>query len=163
MLITQVTDTNSLRPAPAVYNLITVPRQKNLLTTSKKKKTFKPHIEDHSVTDWVRHDSIVGCDTPLHPITVHELSRLLRVAPRNKAPGPDHVTYEVIRHLPPHAVHHLVNIYNNALRLQIFPSVWKHAVVITLPNPGKPAMFPQNRKPISILDTAVQIYESHFI
>ena len=43
--------------------------------------------------------------------------------------------------------------------MQHFPTCWKKAEVVTIPKQGKYPMFPQNRRPISLLSFLGKIYE----
>ena len=92
-------------------------------------------------------------------VTSNEVRKIIKNLRPKKAPGHDGVTNSMIKQLPCHCIHHLTTIYNSALNLQYFPESWKRAQVITFPKPGKDPKFPQNRRPISLLDCLGKIYE----
>ena len=128
--------------------------------------SFIPQIADDSALPWIRQvkrtlqqDPIEEDDIPFSPTETREISHLLKTAPRGPAPGPDRITYSMLSHLPPNTLRRLVCILNSDLRLQLFPSEWKHAVVITLPKPSKNPIIPQNRRPISLLSTLGKLFE----
>ena len=128
--------------------------------------SFTPHPEDDAAVPWirqvrrtVRQFPPVRDEVPIAPTGSREVYRLIKRSPRGTAPGLDKLTYEMLQHLPPKALRHLVILFNSALSLQVFPSVWKHAVIITLPKPGKNPIFPQNRRPISLLNVLGKLYE----
>jgi hypothetical protein len=53
----------------------------------------------------------------------------------------------------------LVLIFNAILLTQHFPSVWKHARVISILKPGKDPALPSSYRPISLLDTIGKLFE----
>ena len=128
--------------------------------------SFTPHPEDDAAVPWiqqvrrtVRQFPPVRDEVPLAPTGTREVSRLIKRSPRGTAPGLDKLTYEMLKHLPPKALRHLVILFNSALSLLVFPTVWKHEVIITIPKPGKNPIFPKNRRPISLLNVLGKLYE----
>ena len=53
-----------------------------------------------------------------------------------------------------------MHIINSILKFHYFPQCWKIAKIITLPKPGKDPKFPQNYRPISLLNTLAKVTES---
>ena len=98
-------------------------------------------------------------ETSVPIVTNNEVRKITKNLQPKKAPGHDGVNNSMIKQLPSHCIHHLTMIYNSALKLQHFPASWKRAQVITFPKPGKDPKFPQNRRPISLLDCLGKIYE----
>ena len=93
------------------------------------------------------------------PVSTSEVKKIVKDSRRNSAPGPDGISYETLKNLPPKAFKTLTYIYNTALSLHYFPTPWKLAHVITIPKPGKSPLLPQNRRPLSLLSTLGKIYE----
>ena len=50
-------------------------------------------------------------------------------------------------------------LLNSALRLEYFPKFWRPAHIITIPKQNKSPNHPQNRRPISLLDTHGKLLE----
>jgi len=84
-----------------------------------------------------------------NPDEVHEAIRGLKFG---KAPGPDGTQNRALKHLPQRAVSLLVRIFNSILLNHHFPSLWKHARVISILKPGKDPALPSSYRPISLLD-----------
>jgi hypothetical protein len=64
-----------------------------------------------------------------NPGEVHEAIRGLKV---DKAPGPNGIPNRALKPLPQRAVSLLVQIFNAILLTHYFPSLWKHARVISI-------------------------------
>lgn len=54
----------------------------------------------------------------------------------------------------------LTRIFNAVLDLSIFPSIWKHAIVVTIPKVAKDPTKPENRRPISLLPGLAKLCKS---
>ena len=96
----------------------------------------------HRLTD----DSPVNMD----PVTMQELSAVLKGMTANKAPGPDNIPSEALggqQKLP------LLNLFNNALLVGVVPQDWSTAVVAEVHKRGTMAD-PNNYRPISLLSTS---------
>jgi hypothetical protein len=91
-----------------------------------------------------------------NPDEVHEAIRGLKVG---KAPGPNGIPNRALKHLPQRAVFLLVQIFNAILLTHHFPSLWKHARVISILKPGKDPALPTSYRPISLLDVIGKLFE----
>jgi len=78
----------------------------------------------------------------------------------SKAPGPNGIPNRALKHLPQRAVSFLAEIVNAVLRAYHFPTVWKHARVISVLKPGKDPALPSSYRPISLLDTTGKLFEN---
>ena len=115
----------------------------------------------------IAHWSEMGCnkfrnahfDTSIQSESGNEVRNIIKYWKINKASGHDIVNNSMLRQLPFHFVTHLVAIFNNALKLQFFPDIWKRANVATLPKPRKDPKIPSNRIPISLLSSLGKINE----
>lgn len=96
-------------------------------------------------------------------IKLQETITAIKTLPDKKAPGPDKIPNEALKRLPITAISHLTKIFNKMMEDSHYPSNWKLAKIITLPKPGKNGMFPQNRRPISLLNTMVKVFEKIII
>jgi hypothetical protein len=76
-----------------------------------------------------------------NPDEVHEAIRSLKVG---KDPGPNGIPNRGLKYLPQRAVSLVVRIFNAILLTHHFPSVWKHARVISILKPGKDPALPSS-------------------
>ncbi|KAJ4430146.1 hypothetical protein ANN_22356 [Periplaneta americana] len=98
-------------------------------------------------------------DDPLiDNITPLDISLELRYI-KKLFPGPDQITYNILRQLPPKALNYLAELYTGSLRLGHTPKRWKHSHILLFPKPGKDASDPQNYRPISLTTTLAKLME----
>jgi len=90
-----------------------------------------------------------------NPDEVHEDIRVLTLG---KAPGSNGIPNRALKHLPQRALSLLVRIFNGILTHH-FPSLWKHARVISILKPGKDPALPSSYRPISLLDSIGKLFE----
>ena len=64
-----------------------------------------------------------------------------------------------LKHLPQRAVSLLVLIFSAILITHHFPTVWKHARLISILKPGKDPALPSSYWPSSLLDTIGKLFE----
>jgi hypothetical protein len=91
-----------------------------------------------------------------NPAEFQDAIRGLKIS---KAPGPDDIPNSALKHLPQRMILLLVALFNAMFRTQHFPSVWKHARVISILKPGKDPALPSSYRPIRLLDTIGQVFE----
>jgi len=91
-----------------------------------------------------------------NPEEVQEAIRGLKV---NKAPDPNSIPNRALKHLPQRAVSLLVLIFNAILITHHFPTVWKHARVISILKTGKDPALLSSYRPISLMDTFGKLFE----
>jgi Reverse transcriptase (RNA-dependent DNA polymerase) len=90
-------------------------------------------------------------------ITGIELVRALG-ASSGSSPGPDRVTYAMVKNLPEHGLEDLVKIYNIIYKTGVFPEAWRQAIVVLIPKPGKIHSL-DNIRPISLTCVLCKILE----
>lgn len=98
-------------------------------------------------------------DPPHEPVSPAEVHAIIRILKGRSAPGPDKIPTKVLKVLPKKGLVALSNIANAILRLNYFPQRWKEATVIMIPKPNKDPVFPQNYRPISLLNTLSKVVE----
>jgi hypothetical protein len=76
-----------------------------------------------------------------------------------KAPGQNGIRKTALKHLPQRAVSFLVQISNAVLLNHHFPTVWKHASVISILKPGKDPALLSSCHSISLLDMIGKLFE----
>ena len=75
------------------------------------------------------------------------------------AAGPDGVAYAHLKHLGPHCIQSLTDIFNASIALNVIPSIWKQATIVPILKPGKPPTIPGSYRPISLLCTISKVLE----
>jgi len=77
----------------------------------------------------------------------------------SKAHGPNSSPNRALKHLPQRAFSLLVLIFNAILFTHIFPTVWKHARVISILKLGKDPALPSFYRHINLFDTIDKLLE----
>ena len=78
---------------------------------------------------------------------------------KKKAPGESKIGYQIIKQLPENIIDYLASIFNASLASGYFPKRFKSAILKLLPKEGKDPVFPQNYRPIALLDNIGKIFE----
>ncbi|GFW25070.1 putative RNA-directed DNA polymerase from transposon X-element [Trichonephila clavipes] len=78
-----------------------------------------------------------------------ELKRALSSA-HNTSPGPDGISYELLRHLNEDSLVSLLYLFNRIWREQVCPTHWQEAIVIPILKPGKDPKNPLSCRPIAL-------------
>lgn len=92
------------------------------------------------------------------PFTMEELKYALS-KPKNSAPGPDNVTYNMINNLPDDAMQLLLKIFNKYFTEGYFPQQWSETVIVPIPKPNKDHSNPLNYRPISLTSSICKTIE----
>ncbi|GBM76569.1 hypothetical protein AVEN_254398-1 [Araneus ventricosus] len=66
------------------------------------------------------------------------------------SPGPDGITYNMLRHLNTTSLSHLLFLFNRIWTEQKYPSQWHEAIVIPILKPGKDPSNPLHYRPIAL-------------
>ncbi|GFU40175.1 probable RNA-directed DNA polymerase from transposon X-element [Trichonephila clavipes] len=78
-----------------------------------------------------------------------ELKRALSSA-HNTSPGPDGISYVLLRHLSEDSLVSLLYLFNRIWREQVYPTQWQEAIVIPILRPGKDPKNPLSYRPIAL-------------
>ena len=70
-------------------------------------------------------------------LTLRELEEALKKMKKKKAPGPDGITNEMLKHLGPGAKRTLLHIYNQSWSTGTVPTIWKEVVIRPIPKREK--------------------------
>ena len=92
------------------------------------------------------------------PIAMTELHNALKHC-KNSSPGPDRITYAVLRRLHHTAYSYLLDIYNTIWQQETFPNQWRVSTVLAFPKPGKPATDTSNYRPIALTTCVGKLLE----
>ncbi|GFS80369.1 probable RNA-directed DNA polymerase from transposon X-element [Trichonephila clavipes] len=68
----------------------------------------------------------------------------------NTSPGPDGITYTMLRHLHPDSITNILFLFNRVWKEHCFTSNWREAIVILILKPGKVATDPLSYRPIAL-------------
>ncbi|GBN62776.1 putative RNA-directed DNA polymerase from transposon X-element [Araneus ventricosus] len=90
--------------------------------------------------------------------TFHELKVCLSEV-KNTSPGPDNISYLMIKHLSNSSLQNLLLLYNRIWHEHCFPSSWQQAIIIPIPKPGKDPSNPLNYRPIALTNCLCKLME----
>ncbi|GFX38829.1 probable RNA-directed DNA polymerase from transposon X-element [Trichonephila clavipes] len=90
--------------------------------------------------------------------TLTELKQALLQA-HNTSPGPDGITYTMLRHLHPNSLANILFLFNRVWQEHCFPSSWREAIVIPILKPGKVATDPLSYRPIALTSCFCKTFE----
>ena len=76
-----------------------------------------------------------------------------------KATGGDPISYQLIKKLPPTFTTILSDFYSRCWTMGEVPQAWRHAEVVGIHKPGKPARNPASFRPISLTPHLGKVYE----
>ena len=93
------------------------------------------------------------------PFSTKELKDALKKMKTKKAPGPDRITREMLKHLGACSRAVLLKIFNHSWIKGVVPAVWKEAIVIPVPKKGKDKKNPRSYRPISLLSCVGKLLE----
>jgi hypothetical protein len=125
---------------------------------------------DHEITDSEYHKLITTQNkTPVTTeddklFTTAEVRNAIHAMNRNKAPGEDGITSEILQRAYKLLPNSTTAMYNGCLRTACFAKIWKRAKLIPIVKPGKEACEDVTKyRPISLLNTAAKVLEKLLI
>ena len=89
--------------------------------------------------------------------TKEEVKKCLKEMSKNKAPGPDEITSDVISLGGESLLEYLTKTYNHILKTKTIPSTWEEAKIIIIYKKGDPGDI-KNYRPISLLSHSYKIF-----
>ncbi|GFU45959.1 probable RNA-directed DNA polymerase from transposon X-element [Trichonephila clavipes] len=87
-----------------------------------------------------------------------ELKRALSSA-HYTSPGPDGISYELLRHLNEDSLVSILYLFNRIWRGQVYPTQWQEAIVIPILKPGKDPKNPLSYRPIALMSCLCKTLE----
>ena len=93
------------------------------------------------------------------PISYTEIDTAIKDIKNGKAAGIDGIYPDMITHLGPRAKEWLACAMTEIIEKGKYPQEWKHAKVIAILKPGKPATSPSSYRPISLLCCLYKLLE----
>jgi hypothetical protein len=103
------------------------------------------------------HDEANSCMS--FALRMEELEEAIRALKCKKAPGPDGISNDMIKHFGNTAKHALLKLFNLSWRSGAVPSSWKRAHVIPIHKKGKDKRDPASYRPISLLSCLGKLME----
>ena len=94
-----------------------------------------------------------------HPITLTELQTAIATSEQKSSPGPDTITYSMLKNLSHIALLNILDLYNNIFNTGKMPDTWKHSIITPIPKPEKDKTIPASYRPISQTNTLCKILE----
>ncbi|UYV73146.1 PTPRD [Cordylochernes scorpioides] len=145
---------------PHKHNQLTNPNK--IATCISSKSRIHPNPSEKS-----RLKKVIGTNlskSSTHPqlstnIDLNEVEDAIKVTHNNRAPGPDGIMPEFMKHLGQKAIKWMAKLFTNILSTGSIPSVWKQAKVLAILKPGKTSDDPNNYRPISLLCIPYKILE----
>lgn len=96
---------------------------------------------------------------PIIFISPGETWDVVRKLPNRRVPGSDGISNCALKHCGSKTIIRLCNIYNCCLRSEYFPTNWKFATMIMIPERSKDVLIPTNHHPISLLNSLSKVFE----
>ena len=93
-----------------------------------------------------------------YPFSMKEMKDALKKVKTRKAPGPDGIKGEMLKHLGACFRAVLLKIFNHNWMKGVVPAVWQEAAIIPVPNKGKDKN-PHSYRPISLLSCVGKLLE----
>ena len=135
-------------------------------TVAKEIKKRGHHTPNHSFEKETRKEfnnffrTLPKADPILNlPITAAETHEAIKKIKNGKAAGIDGIYPDMITHLGPIATQWIATGMNDIKDKGQFPKEWKHAKVVAILKPGKPADDPSSYRPISLLCCLYKLLE----
>lgn len=155
----------SIRPLHGQRGLVYSPEARAEAFADTMEDQFTPHAdtydEEHceTVENFLDNYDPEVEEDEVAPVTIEEVAERIRALRPRKAPGPDSLGTPAMKNLPAWVVVYIAAVMTSCLRLSHFPAIWKKAMVIMIPKPGKDPLFPENHRPISLLPVFSKIFE----
>lgn len=122
-------------------------------------KEFIPYKnEQEKLTLSVDIDNSVPLNHINNIISMNELTAAIDSS-KNSSPGPDKIPNILIKNLPRRGMETLLKIYNKIWENDVFPKIWKKAIVVPVPKPGRDQSNSDNYRPISLTCNMCKIME----
>ena len=92
------------------------------------------------------------------PFSITELKSAL-IKSNESAPGPDDITYSMIKHVPENTLSFILSLINRIFREHNFPKLWELAKFLPFLKPGKDAFIPGSYRPIALTSCLCKVME----
>lgn len=122
---------------------------------------FKQHKENYEARNTNLFDKETTLDKTYYnnPLTAREFQTALDQK-KKSAPGGDSITYEIINQSGNKFKQKILDLYNHIWSSGTIPKIFKHAVVVPIPKPGKDKTDPASYRPISLTSHLGKLMET---
>ena len=93
------------------------------------------------------------------PFSMNDLCGAIKYMKNNKAAGLDDILCEQIKHLGSAALQWLLDMFNECMRTNSIPKIWRKSIVVALLNPCKDPASPNSYRPVSLLCHTYKLFE----
>lgn len=92
------------------------------------------------------------------PFTKHEFAVALSTCGKS-APGPDKITYEMLKHVHPNTQDAILFLFNKIWQAGRLPKSWKESIVVGILKEGKDTSLPSSYRPIALTSCLCKLFE----
>jgi hypothetical protein len=129
--------------------------------------TFQPHADVQDIAHDLSVTSFLDCplqlSLPPKAFSPSEIKYVIDHLPKNKAPGYDLITSNILQQLPRKGIMFLTSIFNSILRTTSFPVQWKYSNIVMILKPNKNPYSYSSYRPISLLPVCAKVFEKLFL
>ena len=143
---------------PTIDNSATTNQEKSNIF----KQTFFPPPPPADLSDISDADSPYPPEVPFNStFSLHQIRNTVNLVSGKKAPGPDEISNQILKHALPDIEHHLLKLLQASFNLSHFPSSFKLTTTATVRKSGKPDYtVAKAYRPIALENTIGKIFES---
>ena len=98
-------------------------------------------------------------DPSYTPFSDEDVTAAIDRAKASTAVGPDDMSMVHVKHFGPRAITFLTHIFNLSVQTADVPTIWRKALILPIPKPGKPTPISTSYRPISLLCPVSKILE----
>lgn len=98
-------------------------------------------------------------DSDIPEFDVSEVKSVIQNLVLHKAPGADHISAKMLKHLPSSYFDFITELFNECWRTGYYPAAWKESIITCIPKLGTDLSHPQSYRPISLLSILSKVFE----
>ena len=110
-----------------------------------------PRDRTKEVRNQLRQPNKGGSSCMSDPIRPDELEAALKTLKCKKAPGPDGICNDMLKHMGCYTKKTLPQLFNASWKTATVPALWKKALICPIHKKGKNKKDPKNYRPISLI------------
>ena len=95
------------------------------------------------------------------PITLSELHLAIHMNFKNASPGPDNIHASMLKNLHPNSTLYLLSPFNTILLQDIYPLLWKLAIIFPFLKPAKDPSLPDSYRPIALTSVLGKLFQKN--
>ncbi|MGE5863309.1 MAG: RNA-directed DNA polymerase, partial [Nitrososphaerales archaeon] len=120
-------------------------------STANYSEKFKEHkkIEDN-ISNYIHTRRSEEANRLNDKITLKEIKAAIAKSKKGSSVGIDKISNEMLQHLPEIVITVITILFNEIMQEGYVPKIWKHAIVIPILKPAKPAQDPASYRPIAL-------------